>query len=159
MADDRATTFATSAGKSVAVSTSVQAPPGHTIRRAVTVDEAAQFRRRPTLNQPSTDKSFEGPRRRSSNLSELSLDQARRSLQDDLLNPKPEGADLGHHEGSSWASVPLAFALLPALGGMFFKNGSAVVTDIMLLGLAAIFLHWSVTQPWYGDRFLTHGRN
>jgi hypothetical protein len=42
----------------------------------------------------------------------------------------------------------LAFALLPALGGMFFKNGSSVITDIMLLGLAAIFLNWSVRLPW-----------
>jgi hypothetical protein len=32
---------------------------------------------------------------------------------------------------------------------MLFQNGSAVVTDIMLLGLAAIFLNWSVRIPWY----------
>jgi hypothetical protein len=42
----------------------------------------------------------------------------------------------------------LAFALLPAISGALFKNGSAIVTDIMLLGLAGVFLHWSVTQPW-----------
>jgi hypothetical protein len=44
--------------------------------------------------------------------------------------------------------LSLAFALLPAISGVLFKNGNAVVTDVMLLGLAGIFLHWSVTQPW-----------
>jgi hypothetical protein len=40
-------------------------------------------------------------------------------------------------------------ALLPAVGGLFFQNGSAVVTDITLLALAAIFLNWAVRLPWY----------
>lgn len=53
------------------------------------------------------------------------------------------------HESSHWDSAPLAFALLPAVGGMLFTNGSSVVTDIILLGLAAIFLNWSVRLPWY----------
>lgn len=29
-----------------------------------------------------------------------------------------------------------------------FTNGSSVITDVMLLGLAAIFLNWSVRLPW-----------
>jgi hypothetical protein len=45
-------------------------------------------------------------------------------------------------------SLSLAFAFLPAISGLLFKNGSAVVTDFMLLGLAGVFLNWSVTQPW-----------
>lgn len=53
--------------------------------------------------------------------------------------------------GSNWASAPLAFALLPAIGGMVFKDGSAVVSDVLLLGLAAVFLNWSVRLPWYVD--------
>lgn len=131
------------------------APQGHTFRRAVTVDESSQFRRRPPLNQFTTEDSFEPVRRTSSTFSDYSLHEARRSLQsstDDILNPSGAtgaGMDVQHHEGSGWASLPLAFALLPAVGGILFKNGSAVVTDVMLLGLSAIFLHWSVTQPWY----------
>jgi len=52
------------------------------------------------------------------------------------------------HESSHWDSAPLAFALLPALGGLFFTNGSSVITDVMLLGFAAILLNWSVRIPW-----------
>lgn len=88
------------------------------------------------------------PPRRSSNFSEYSLSEAR-----DILNPQsrdPGSADTFSSPGdsSSLASLSLAFALLPALAGVLFKNGSAVVTDVMLLGLAGVFLHWSVTQPW-----------
>ena len=52
-------------------------------------------------------------------------------------------------ESSHWHSSPLAFALLPAVGGLVFTNGSAFVTDILLLGLAAGFLNWSCRLPWY----------
>lgn len=95
-----------------------------------------------------------GPRtsRRGSLLSNYSLDEAResfRSSTDSLLLPKPSGlkADT-QHETSHWHSAPLAFALLPAIAGMIFSNGSAVVTDITLLALAAVFLNWSVRVPW-----------
>lgn len=124
------------------------APSGfHAIRRAMTVDESAQTRRRPLSGQSQLDgSSFESPRRRSSIYSDCSLNEARRNLEEDILNPSVMHDE--RHGGSSWASLPLAFALLPAVGGLFFKNGGALVTDIMLLGLAAVFLHWSVTQPW-----------
>ena len=49
---------------------------------------------------------------------------------------------------SSWHSLPLAFAVLPAMGGMFFPDGGAFVTDIMLLLLLAVFLHWLIKFPW-----------
>ena len=49
---------------------------------------------------------------------------------------------------SPWHSSPLAFAILPAIVGLFVHNGSAFVTDVLLLGLAAIFLNWSVRLPW-----------
>jgi hypothetical protein len=42
----------------------------------------------------------------------------------------------------------LAFAILPAVGGLLFQNGSLFVTDVLLLGLAAIFLNWSIRLPW-----------
>ncbi|KAH9811721.1 hypothetical protein Tdes44962_MAKER05869 [Teratosphaeria destructans] len=52
------------------------------------------------------------------------------------------------HEVTNWHSSPLAFAILPALGGLFFNGGSAFVTDALLLILAAIFLNWSIRIPW-----------
>ena len=50
--------------------------------------------------------------------------------------------------GSHWNSIPLAFALLPAVAGVFFNNGSVVVTDVILLFLTAVFLHWLIKFPW-----------
>jgi hypothetical protein len=132
--------------------------PGLTLRRVMTSGDAAQSRPRPRLPSAS---SFEAPapgiRRRSSNFSDYSLSEARRSFQsstDDLLLPRPRGAGGdGDGDGSSaWHSAPLAFALLPAVGGVLFTNGSAVITDVMLLGLAAIFLNWSVRLPWCVSR-------
>lgn len=91
-------------------------------------------------------------RRRSSNISDYSLKDARTSIQtstEDILFPRLN--TLGNESTqatSPWHSAPLAFALLPALAGILFTNGSGIVTDVMLLGLAAIFLNWSVRLPW-----------
>lgn len=93
-----------------------------------------------------------GVRRRSSNLTDFSLDDARKSFRtstDDLLLPKVSMNGAHGLEASHWHSAPLAFALLPAIGGLLFKNGSSVITDVMLLGLSAIFLNWSVRLPWF----------
>ncbi|KAL1878984.1 hypothetical protein Plec18167_004279 [Paecilomyces lecythidis] len=90
--------------------------------------------------------------RRNSVLSD-SVSEARYSLRsstDDLLFPRASKdpiADIREGE-SHWHSAPLALALLPAIGGILFKNGSAVITDVTLLVLAAIFLNWSVRLPW-----------
>ncbi|RAL14202.1 uncharacterized protein BO97DRAFT_365049 [Aspergillus homomorphus CBS 101889] len=91
--------------------------------------------------------------RRNSTLSD-SVSEARNSIRsstDDILFPrvaKGRGdVDLTNEE-SHWHSAPLGLALLPAIAGIFFQNGSAVVTDITLLVLAAIFLNWSVRLPW-----------
>lgn len=106
----------------------------------------------PGVRRSATDAPSPVIRRRSSGFSEYSLNEARRSFQsstDDLLLPKASRTGVEqNNETSAWHSAPLAFALLPALGGMFFKNGSSVITDVMLLGLAAIFLNWSVRLPW-----------
>jgi hypothetical protein len=51
-------------------------------------------------------------------------------------------------ESSFWHSAPLAFAILPAVGGLLFQNGGAVVTDILLLGFGSMFLNWCVRAPW-----------
>ncbi|KAH8590015.1 hypothetical protein B0O99DRAFT_692044 [Bisporella sp. PMI_857] len=135
--------------------------------RALNGEENAQFRHQPPthrfstpateppspgIKRSSTDAPHTSARRRSSTFSDYSLNEARRTFRsstDDLLLPKPSATvhELGH-DSSAWHSSPIALALLPAVGGMLFKNGSAVITDIMLLGLAAIFLNWSVRLPW-----------
>lgn len=135
-------------GKSTSASLP-SAPPGfHPVRRSMTVNDSSRPSQRQPSAQPSFDRSFDSPlRRRSSTFSDYSLNEARRNLRDDILNPS--GAALEQHASSDWAWLPLAFALLPAVSGLFFKNGSSLATDIMLLALAAVFLHWSVTQPWF----------
>ena len=129
---------------SKASSSGASAPNGHGFRRAQTFDEAATVRRRPTLANLASNPPFESLPRRSSNFSDYSFGEA-----NDILNPSVHDGPLSAPETSSLPSLSLAFALLPALAGALFKDGSAVVTDVMLLALAGIFLHWSVTQPWY----------
>ncbi|EQK98962.1 hypothetical protein OCS_05325 [Ophiocordyceps sinensis CO18] len=115
--------------------------PGHALRRIKTADETQPPRKRPLAGPIETPRDLTP--RRGSSLSDYS-NEAR-----DILNPKPRsGHKAALPESSSLAVVSLAFALLPAISGALFKNGHAVVTDIMLLGLAGVFLHWSVTQPW-----------
>lgn len=112
---------------------------GHVLRRAKTIDASLPPPPRPPADPP--DGLSAPPPRRGSSLFDYS-NEAR-----DVINPKarlsPEP-----ESSSSLTSVSLAVALLPAISGALFKNGHAVATDMMLLGLAGIFLHWSVTQPW-----------
>ncbi|KIW38493.1 uncharacterized protein PV06_09449 [Exophiala oligosperma] len=91
--------------------------------------------------------------RRSSSFISETLSETRRSLRsstDDILLPRLKDGDdiVDHDENSHWQSLPLGLALLPAVGGLLFKNGSAVITDITLLGLAAIFMNWALRSPW-----------
>ena len=82
--------------------------------------------------------------RRSSTFSDSIL-----SSTDDLLLPRAKNPGVATQlEHSHWHSAPLALALLPAVGGLIFQNGGAVLTDVTLLGLAAVFLNWSVRLPW-----------
>jgi hypothetical protein len=90
--------------------------------------------------------------RRNSTLSD-SISEARNSIRsstDDLFLPRvaKDHATLSIEE-SPWHSAPLGLALLPAIAGIFFHEGSSFVTDVTLLVLAAIFLNWSVRLPWY----------
>lgn len=142
-------------------------PPTPGISRAETIAvstgvhrHAAPLQRMRGGKQPARSSTEHAPppltRRRSSLLSDFSLDEAKTSLRlstDDLLLPRAGRAEFRaaqalEEEPSNWYSAPLAFGLLPALGGLLFNNGSAFVTDILLLGLAAIFLNWFVRLPW-----------
>ncbi|KAJ5512592.1 hypothetical protein N7463_002144 [Penicillium fimorum] len=96
-------------------------------------------------------RTFEESQRRNSTLSD-SLSEARNSIRsstDDLFLPRvAKEHDALSTEESNWHSAPLGLALLPAIAGVFFHEGSSVVTDVTLLVLAAIFLNWSVRLPW-----------
>lgn len=86
-------------------------------------------------------------RRKSSIASNLS--RSMHESTESLLLPRAGGhaRDRGE-ESPHWHSVPLAIAILPALGGLLFENGSAFITDIFLLGLGGLFLNWFVRMPW-----------
>ncbi|KAI9870901.1 MAG: hypothetical protein M1830_003650, partial [Pleopsidium flavum] len=64
-------------------------------------------------------------RRRSSMFSD-SIDEAQQSIRsstDNILLPKASGPRFEtHEEPSHWHSAPLALALLPAVGGLLFKD-------------------------------------
>jgi len=51
-------------------------------------------------------------------------------------------------EASLWYSVPLLLAIVPALAGLVFNKGSIIITDLALLALAAVYLHWCLLTPW-----------
>ncbi|KAJ6446522.1 hypothetical protein O9K51_01295 [Purpureocillium lavendulum] len=139
----------TAAAGASASSSGFSGPPGHAMRRTRTFDNGSDSfsfpaRRRPSLASRSSASNDGGMGRRSSNFSDYSS-EAR-----DIINPRVQAgtAQVPVPEASSLASLSLAFALLPAVAGALFKNGHTVVTDVLLLGLAGVFLHWSVTQPW-----------
>lgn len=103
------------------------------------------------------------PQRRSSVFSEFSIDETRHSIRsstDNLLRPGGNDMEklLSLEAPSHWHSAPLVFAILPAIGGLLFQNGSAVVTDILLLGLGSMFLNWCVRSPWYDYMHFSCGR-
>ena len=109
--------------------------------------------KRPVSYQGLKSPIFDAPdtRRRSSTISLDSLNNARHSITsstNDMWLPRPVTPSPSTDDGGLWQNAPLAFAILPALGGLIFTNGSAVVSDILLLVLAAIFLNWSIRLPW-----------
>ncbi|CAJ2510069.1 Uu.00g059690.m01.CDS01 [Anthostomella pinea] len=121
------------------------------LRKAATMSQTGHLRQRPTVNtaSPSAETTFVDFRRQSSNYSDFSPHEVRRDLDtsaDEFFNPsRPHSKELTK---SPYVYIPLTLALLPAVAGMLFENGSAFLTDLILLSLAAVFLHWSVTQPW-----------
>lgn len=127
------------------LSTNNEPPPPFAFRRATTLGQPAQLRRRLNGAHPPSSadnqNAFTNLRRRSSTYSDYLETSA-----DELLNPSKSNAE--EEQKSPFVYIPLTLALLPAIAGLFFENGSAFFTDLILLTLAAIFLHWSVTQPW-----------
>ncbi|KAI0024592.1 hypothetical protein F4780DRAFT_544152 [Xylariomycetidae sp. FL0641] len=163
MADESYASATTSTANVNARRLSGNPSSGPGLHRAATFGQpgqAGQLRRRSTLNatSPTTENPNPNPnafadlRRRSSTYSDFSLSDARRDLEtsaDELLNPsRSRSSSRPTPTKAPFAYVPLALALLPAVAGKFFDNGSAFFTDLILLSLAAVFLHWSVTQPW-----------
>ncbi|KAF2417238.1 hypothetical protein EJ08DRAFT_703439 [Tothia fuscella] len=51
-------------------------------------------------------------------------------------------------EPAQWHSASLLFVALPAFAGIFFENGSLIMTDVLMLALGCLFLYWSVKWPW-----------
>lgn len=91
------------------------------------------------------------PNRRRSSMFSDSFSETQRSLKnstEDLLLPRVHEQSTFDNDPSHWNSVPLGLALLPAVAGLFFQDGSAIITDLSLLVLAAVFLNWSVRLPW-----------
>ncbi|KAF1823082.1 uncharacterized protein K489DRAFT_338853, partial [Dissoconium aciculare CBS 342.82] len=115
------------------------------------ISDAARLRRSNLQAEMDASRSSHSrPRRRSSAFSYSSLEDATTSFADDFISPRTN--NIRRHKDDEdvthWHSTPLAFAILPAVGGLLFQNGSLFVTDILLLGLAAIFLNWSIRLPW-----------
>ncbi|CAN8097215.1 unnamed protein product [Discula destructiva] len=132
-------------------------PATNPFRRSVTTDDVSPLRRRPIsmtsfLSSDAGDTPARDVRRRSSTLSDFSMTDARRAFRDgtqDILNPSAAKHRASAQDHSSISSnFPLAVALLPALAGVLFEGGGAIITDMMLLGLVFIFLRYTITQPW-----------
>ena len=73
-----------------------------------------------------------------------------RSSTEDLFSPRATGEEEEqHHETTTfWHSLPILFAIVPALGGIYSKDGSVFVTDLALLLLAGLYLNWCLVTPW-----------
>lgn len=93
-------------------------------------------------------------RRTSSFVSDASSDGRRfsvKGLADSLAGDSAQDdAQLldSSQEASLWYSLPLLFAIVPAIGGVAFKSGATILTDLALLCLAAVYLNWCLTSPW-----------
>lgn len=112
---------------------------------------APGLRQRSAGRAPTSNDGVPQVARRSSSFISETLSESRRSLRsstDDIWLPRATAESDSNLESSHWHSLPLGLALLPAVGGLFFQNGSAFITDISLLGLAALFLNWAVRLPW-----------
>lgn len=128
--------------------------PGPPQTGRTTNSPAPGLRNRPLARVTSSNEATPRFSRRGSSFVSDSLSESRRSLRestDDLLLPRTR-TDTNDKLGTShWHSVPLGLALLPAVGGLLFQGGSAFITDLTLLGIAAVFLNWALRLPWYEE--------
>ncbi|KAH6841070.1 hypothetical protein B0I37DRAFT_230764 [Chaetomium sp. MPI-CAGE-AT-0009] len=84
-------------------------------------------------------------RRRGSTFSQYSINEAVQDFQEEIADPGPDV----NRAPTTWKSLlPIMFASVPPIAGLFFTNGSAFFSDLILLFLATVFLHWSITAPW-----------
>lgn len=139
-----------------------QAPPKDCSNHSYSNDHL-NLRRRGSARTSisSDDASGLQDQRRNSTISDT-VSETRNSIRSstgNLFFPRASGEIDGDHDSSSvnadsasdeslWNSAPLLLALLPAVAGVFFRNGSAFITDVTILIMAAVFLNWSVRLPW-----------
>ncbi|KAK9387998.1 hypothetical protein V1515DRAFT_453987 [Lipomyces mesembrius] len=66
---------------------------------------------------------------------------------------KPPALSENLDDGNPWTYLPLVFALCPAFVGIFVTNGNKAVTDVLVLCIMTMYLHWLVKVPydWYQD--------
>lgn len=123
-------------------------PKGH-----ATASEIHPLLRQRMLNRAATlsegvqpARSWDHLRRRSSLWSDVSSDSRPLSRADTAS--KSASTEMAGEEATLWYSAPLVFAILPAVGGIFFQGGNGFVTDVLLVLLGGIFLNWCVKTPW-----------
>ncbi|KAL1959187.1 hypothetical protein VTO42DRAFT_2692 [Malbranchea cinnamomea] len=116
--------------------------------------DASQLRRR--QGHPSGTAADAPPAtpyiRRTSTFSDMLTDtgQSLKTSAGSILMPHmdPRWATASPDSDSLLQSLPLVLALLPAFGGLFFRDAHAYLTDLTLLILAVIFLNWCTRIPW-----------
>jgi len=76
-----------------------------------------------------------------------------RSSTEDLFSPRAADDNTRQfdHETSAWQSLPILFAIFPAIGGLLFNKGSVIITDLALLVFSGIYLNWCLVTPWYNS--------
>ncbi|KAF3901830.1 hypothetical protein AA313_de0207740 [Arthrobotrys entomopaga] len=79
---------------------------------------------------------------------DLSTVRRRSSVYETIQDVQTEILAPAAKENVHWNNIPLAMAILPAVSGLFFTNGTHFVADVILLFLAATFLHWLIKFPW-----------
>lgn len=82
--------------------------------------------------------------------STFSFSGANQAFQDEIVDPWRQ---VDHRGGSQTTTtfksvLPVMLAVLPPVAGLFFKNGTAFFSDLTLLVLVTVFLHWSIVAPW-----------
>ncbi|TLD23387.1 Long-chain-fatty-acid-CoA ligase 1 [Venturia nashicola] len=101
-----------------------------------------QFRTSSAIKKSQTEPPLQRERSRAYSRTSTSTDNMfLPRISEDPLNDPDEPTQ-------QWHSLALAFVALPAFAGLFFDNGSAVMTDILMLGVGCLFLYWSVKWPW-----------